>query len=189
MKLREIIERVDRSKSNEDEPYYQDFASNEFGIYSNLNQPWDEGRLKSYSYAKWLCTDTGVGGRIYFLDDEPVAISWQQARKSSEDIEWISKEARAKVREYLLSLVIVEDDNQDYADLDVELNDGFHVSYGSELLTSNLIVKETGEKVTVIKSYHKYEDINSWKTVEVEFEDGRKELINLSELLIPYNVK
>lgn len=192
MKLREIIERVDRSYFNENEPSYSELASNEFGLNGyDVTQDWDKGRLKTYSYAKWLCTDTHVGGLIYFLDDECVAVSWQNARKSDEDIDWISKEAYIKVRDYLISLMVQEDesDKKIYLDLDVEQGDGFQVSYGSQLLTKNMILKSTNEKVTVIKKFDGYDKINSWQTVEVEFEDGRKELINLSELLIPYNVK
>ena len=54
--------------------------------------------------ANWICTDTRVGLAVYMVDGEPVAISAQSARKSSEDVEFVSVEAAKKVREFILSL-------------------------------------------------------------------------------------
>lgn len=54
--------------------------------------------------ANWVCTDTRVGLAVYTFDGVPVAISAQPARKSSEDIEFISVDAAKKVREFILSL-------------------------------------------------------------------------------------
>lgn len=54
--------------------------------------------------ANWICTDTRVGLAVYTFDGVPVAVSAQPARKSSEDIKFVTVEAAKKVREFMLSL-------------------------------------------------------------------------------------
>lgn len=54
--------------------------------------------------ANWICTDTRVGLAVYTFDGVPVAVSAQPARKSSEDIKFVTVEAAKKVREFILSL-------------------------------------------------------------------------------------
>jgi len=54
--------------------------------------------------ANWICTDTRVGLAVYLFDDMPVAVSAQPARKSDETVEFVSREAAMKMREYILSL-------------------------------------------------------------------------------------
>lgn len=59
----------------------------------------DKG-LESYYHPEvhWICTDTRVGIKFFYLFDKLVAISFQQARKSDEVIEWTSEEAFKETR-------------------------------------------------------------------------------------------
>ena len=79
MKLKEVIEKIDKSKANEHWVDLQKIAS-EVGINDYVYD--SEERIKSYFYISWLCTDTHVGAKIYFLDDEAVCVSYQSARKA-----------------------------------------------------------------------------------------------------------
>src|ERR1035437_3625894 len=100
MKIKEVIENVDLS--NYEKWKSLEEISKEFYIYENLSD--ENERLKSVFYQKWVCTDTHVGGRIYFLDNEAVCLSFQPFRKSDETFYWISKETFEKTHKYLLSL-------------------------------------------------------------------------------------
>ena len=62
--------------------------------------------LKAYWSLNWVCTDTGVGLRFYFLNDEFIGASFQPARKSDEEFQWVSQEAFDKCKEYILGVYI-----------------------------------------------------------------------------------
>lgn len=102
MKLIDIANKIDKSKKNESHINITDFDS-EFNI--NLDYYIEQDRLKAYYIGNWYCTDSYVGCRMYFFDDEPVAISFQQGRKFDEEFRWFSKDNALKVRDYLLSLM------------------------------------------------------------------------------------
>lgn len=77
-------------------------------------------RVTKEFVASWICTDTRVGLAVYRLDGEVIAVSGQNARKSDEDIEFVSIEAAKKVRDLIISLL---EFNPPVADMDTELSD------------------------------------------------------------------
>jgi len=101
MKLIDIANRIDKSPKNESQVDTMEFSSELNYEFDYVNQD----RLKAYWIANWYCTDSYVGYRMYFLDDEPVAVSLQPGRKSNETFEWFSKEMALRVRDYLISLM------------------------------------------------------------------------------------
>ena len=188
MKLKEIIEKLDKSDKNSCYLDIQEFASNNFDINSWFAKEPD--RLKGYFFLNWQCTDTWVGYRAYFLDDKLIATSWQSCRKGGEEFFWVSKEAYSETKQYIISLMDeTADKNIILVNLDEEYDNGFQIEYGSQLLTDKLILKSTGENVSVIGKFHKMDDIKNWGKVEVQFEDGRKKVVEMSEVLVPYNLK
>lgn len=50
----------------------------------------------------WICTDTQVGLRFYFLDGEFLMCSYQRGRKCDEEFEFVSNEMFLKLRDYIL---------------------------------------------------------------------------------------
>jgi hypothetical protein len=106
MKLIDAITNVDRSNENTDWANLSDF-SNELGLSVYGFEPEFESRVKKHWLFKWLCTDTHVGLAVYYFDDEPLAVSFQPARKSDEEIKFVSKEIANKLRDFILSF---EDD-------------------------------------------------------------------------------
>lgn len=106
----EIISTIDTSKMERQGVSFYEMCESEFEIYEWLEQPQDNERLTYCYYHRWICTDTEVGIRVWYLDDEPVCISWQPYRKSNETFGWISKEKFNEVRSYAFSL---KEDNID----------------------------------------------------------------------------
>jgi hypothetical protein len=115
--INDIIKTIDTSKMERRGASFYEMCESEFEIYEWLEQPKDNERLTYCYYHRWICTDTEVGIRVWYLDNEPVCISWQPYRKSNETFGWISKEKFNEVRNYALSL---KDDNLDVDIVDDE---------------------------------------------------------------------
>jgi hypothetical protein len=96
MKIKDIIETVDKSKENYCWPDIEDFMSElDVSSYGSADYNKFQSRVSGYWFVSWVCTDTRVGGRVYFMDDQPVAISYQEGRKCEEVFEFISVESAA----------------------------------------------------------------------------------------------
>jgi hypothetical protein len=83
----------------------------------------DFPELKCYFGYSWICTDTKVGLRFYFLDDELVCVSLQLGRKSNEEFEWVSKETYLKVKKLVWDKIIKEDSEKQIEIAAVNLNE------------------------------------------------------------------
>lgn len=148
MKIIEIAERIDKSKSNEEWIDIQDI-----GRELGLDVPFvEQERLKSFWVGNWYCTDTYVGYRMYFLDDVAVAFSVQNGRKSAENFHWFSLESATNVKKYLLSLISENEKelNITICDVNEDIGDSFKISYNAEIL-ENDNVTFNGEKVKLIE--------------------------------------
>jgi len=189
MKLRELTEKVDKSRKNQGNVDIEELAT-ELGIsyYGNYYDDTAEGaRLKNYYIGHWYCTDSYVGYRAYFLDDVLVATSYQGGRKSDEEYSWVSKEAALSVKQFIESLNTSEL-NIDLVDLDTEYGEGFSILYGSQLLSKILIEESTGEKVTVVQTWNDRNSSTDWRNVKIERADGSIEKVALDAFLVPYNI-
>ncbi len=187
MNIQEIINNLDKSKPNS-------CYINSYTLLSELGLGVDyidtePSRLSCYFYLDWLCTDTRVGGRLYFLDDEFVAYSWQKARKSDEIFKWKDKESFDKTYNYINSL-INRDSDVTYMqpdDWEQEWKKGYPVEYEEQILTKKVIYKPSGEYVTIIHTYSTIDDSDKWGKVLIKFDTGEELLVTTNYILIPYN--
>ena len=110
MTVQKMLETIDLSKMERDYVDISSMCEIEFGIYDYIEQPSDNIRLTYCYYHRWICTDTEVGIRVWYLDDVPVCISHQPYRKYNESYEWMSDDGRNRVYDYIKSLM--DDDMQ-----------------------------------------------------------------------------
>lgn len=103
MSVQKFLDTIDVSKMEKYIDFYS-MCESEFEIYEYLEQPADNERLTYCYYYSWICTDTQVGIRVWYFDNQPVCISWKPSRKSSEAFAWLSVECFYQVRNYALSL-------------------------------------------------------------------------------------
>lgn len=190
MKIRDIVKVVNKSKQFEQMVHISDIAE-EMNI--NVNNYDDQRRLISYYFGDWYCTDSHVGYRVYFFDDEPVAISSQIGRKQNVDIEWLSKDAYMKVREYVLTFEEVQEQHINLCDMDQDLGDTYKISYHSQLYDyhkSIPLLNGINVKITEYDPGKKFNDKKQYEPglVKIQFDDGRTEWIELEKLDFPYNV-
>lgn len=187
MKISEIIQTVDKnSERNKCLANWDNFASL-FDMWFDYDYDKFENGLTSFFFAKWLCTDTWVGGRVYYLNNEPVAVSWQPARKSDEDIEFLSLDAIVKVKEFMLDCRTDEDNHSNLlTDMDKDYGNGYRVSYGSQLLRKDCIHKPTGKSSTVIETFRGMDQIKKWSKVVIQFDDSSTQTVDMADLIFSF---
>lgn len=184
MKLIEIANRIDKSEKNEEW-----IDTEKIGNELELDVPYvDQDRLKCFWVGNWCCTDTWVGYRMYFLDDEPVAFSMQKARKSSEKFYWFGLEPAQKVKDYLLSLVLEKEDklNIEICDIQQDMREGFKIFYSSQITNAEQITFH-GEKVRIVERIEdkKY---GSDKMVKIQLPNGETKEVDMKELDFKYHI-
>lgn len=181
--LRELISKVDKSKESS---FDWGKLSSEFNIDGLYHS--DDPRLKAYALQEWLCTDTLVGTYVHFLDDEFVFISIQTARKSDVHYNFISIEAAYKVREYLLSLIEINEIEHDIIyGLDEEIDDTYQIQYNSQIIHKTGFLDE--ELVKISQTIFPWDDKeNYFHTVVVEKGDGSKINVDCRDLRFKYNI-
>lgn len=186
MNLREIIKHIDKSPENEDWCGYIEYPminSLRLGIDA-VYQDENDKRLTCYWVSKWNCTDTNCGIRAYFLDDELVCVSTKNYRRDDERFEYVSTDAIAKVRNYVLSLIYNDgfDDDVAIVDLHREMGDGYKIKYANEITHKTAIYN--GHPVEIdIKKCHQ---LNGSKSIPIVL-DGETIVVEVSELVFPYH--
>jgi hypothetical protein len=187
MKIKEIITKVDKSPQFKSDVCISKIAE-EMNIY---DIHWGEqDRLTSYFIGNWYCTDSYVGYRVYFFDDEPCAISSQLGRKMGEDFEWVSKEIYNKVKDYVLTFAEPSEDTIPLCDMDEDIGETYKIDFNGQMFKYHLdIPLFNGQPVKIIRvgKPDKGYDINTDLTIQ--FEDGITKEVEISELDFPYNIK
>jgi len=184
MKLIDIANRIDKSPKNESQVDTMEFSSELNYEFDYVNQD----RLKAYWIANWYCTDSYVGYRMYFLDDEPVAVSLQPGRKSNETFEWFSKEMALRVRDYLISLM--SDDNElniKLCDINDDIGDSFKISFNGEILNPERAIYND-ESIGILEEI---KDANNWgigTKLRIKLLSGEEKVVDIKEIDFQFNL-
>jgi hypothetical protein len=182
MTIRELFERVIKSPENSDDV---DITT----LGEEVGLSWvdyeEQSRLTCYYASQWICIDTMVGTRLYFLDDEPVCMSYQPYRKSQEKFSWVSREAYNKTRTYLETFV--HDYTQPkFLQLDEEIDDVYSLSTTWGILPKDrnraILLGLTKENVVITGR-------PSDKVVTILKTDGTEMNVDIEEIVFPLNVK
>jgi hypothetical protein len=187
--LRQIINGINKNSLSdpdiedlctEFELYYSDISS----FYEQINE-----RLKAYYYQTHRCTDTQVGSKAYYLDDELVAISHKPFRKTNEYFQFASKEAANKVRDFFKSFIQDPEIHYNLFDLDKYVYDEkYAIDYNCGIL--HRFGWYNGEKVKIVRTNFDSEGIGSpyyFHGVEIKLADGTTKIVTTSDLLFDYN--
>ncbi len=159
-----------------------------YELIGNLNYPWPDDkntRLNCYWFECWYCTDSFVGRRAYFLDDELICVSYQQGRKCSQELQFVSRETYKKFKGYLESLADVEEDRINIIIPETaELPDLYTVEYSSQLMGQFHkfgYLGDTGEEVELMG-----EGDDKFHKVKVKYSDGRIEQVDCRKIEFEY---
>jgi len=182
MKLRELIEIIDKSSANRENVDISCLASR---VFDNHDIPWvEQDRLVAYWLSCWYCTDTWVGIQAYFLDDEFVALSTKLARKSDTTFDWVSTDAFHKVKDFVESFAEDQSLKISILNAEEEFGDGYRVSYNTQIL-SHLKATLDGQPVKVVRS--KEQDYHDFCSAEVVI-DKKQQKVDVARLLFSYMV-
>lgn len=186
MKIIDIAKNIDKSKENECWVDIQELA-HEFDLYINCI---DQEKLKSYWIGNWYCTDTYVGYRIYFLDDEPVCISSQRGRKWDEEFHWFSEKVAEKTKKYLATLVLEKDEKLDIeiCDINEDIGNSYKIDFNANVLDWSKATLN-GESVKFIERIRSEKDYGIDQEVKVELNTGEQKIINIHDLDFKFNLK
>lgn len=109
--VKNIIDTIDTDSAKIEYDIYA-LCEEEFQIYEWIEQE----KLGYRNYYSWICTDTEVGIRVWYFNEEVVAISFKPYRKYNTDFYWKDKGTRDKVFIYIKSLIEAESDPCDTFD-------------------------------------------------------------------------
>lgn len=189
MKMRDLIKVVERNEQNSTSADIDEFCRElDLNHYPGWNKEFDD-KVKGYWLIKWLCTDTWVGYVVYFMDNEPVAVSVQTARKSGTQYEFVSLEAATKVRAFILECLGEGEFTPSLMDLDEETDLEYTVSYSSQLLVDKGMYG--GRVVKVVSVCHRWDDPDlQMDELFVSYADEPESImkINTSDFKIPLHV-
>ena len=184
MKLIDALRNVDRSDSQYAD---REELARELGVspdlyYHDMPEDFDE-RVKAYYVIKWNCTDTWVGLMAIYFDDRLAGYSWQTARRSDREYEFVSEELALELQAYLESTRPKPKFN--IIDPEQEQDEYYTVAYGSQLLADKGVYN--GVPVEVVKKFP-YHTSSNWENVEVKDATGTVTMITLSEFKIPLHL-
>ncbi len=190
MKLKDAIRLVDKGEENSTHADIDDFAR---AVDADTSIGWSEewnSRVKGYWLIRWMCTDTWVGKRVYFLDDKPVAVSMQTARKSDEYIEFLDKESVELIRKFIFELGSEGESEVSLADLEEDVEDFYNFDLTDYFLESKAFVDGKPVDITHRKWFDNEED-EKWCICyhcKVKFEDGEERVVKAEDVWFPLRV-
>lgn len=153
MNWQETLSQLSKTGDNYEQFYSTECLPYELRVsYDDIDFDKLNTRLKEYWVHTWLCSDTWVGYMALFLDDELVAISYQDARKSAKNYKYVSKEMLKKARLWVIDCIEIDADGDD----GTILNDGweqeetkFNCKFTCQIITRKGYIIQEGERVPV----------------------------------------
>lgn len=186
MKLADIAKKIDKSKINESEIDITDFST-EFNCDFKYV---DQDRLKAYYIGNWCCTDSWVGWRMYFFDEEPVAFSFQPGRKCDQEFEWFSKEKALKVRDYLLSLMSKDDEELglNFRNINDDIGEGFKIQFNNQIINPDKATYN-GEQIYILERIKDDPDYGIDQNLKIKLKSGEEKVVNIKDLDFKFNLE
>jgi hypothetical protein len=184
MKLSEAIKRVDRSPENTSFSNMADFgyALNMYDVASNDNQFSD--KVKKHWITRWDSMGRDVGMAVYYMDDEPVAVSHQSFSKGDEELTFVSKEAGEKVRQFIISIKDKRDGDFPLADLNFDIGDDYQLEMAGQVKEGEAYYQ--GIKVQVPRKVIRGVISNK---IDVLLPSGEIACVPVAELSFPLKLK
>ena len=191
MKLRDIIDNIDKNVNNSDWIDFEELQ-NEFELHHmDIDYSKEQSRLKMYWIFKKLDTDTHVGLSALFLDDEFIGLREHNSRKGNVAYKFTSRHQTNLLKDFLIDFFELEECDHEYIDgIDIEMGLGMHVNYACELLTDNLLDLDGNSYVVT----EKFPDNNRLSytvgVTNVKRNNGNVLTMDLrKDLVVPFNLQ
>lgn len=174
MKLTDILANLDKTDKNRAMPDLEKFGE-EFLIYNLSDYETFDKSVIGYWIQKHNCTDTWVGVIAYFLDDEFLCITQQEARKSDTYFYFASDKMMRKLHSFLLTL----DEDELFGDKKIinteklAIDEFYQLNYSDEIIVREGFYKN--EPCTVVGR-------TDLKSVNILLESGEKMVVPVNSL-------
>lgn len=140
--------------------------------------------VKAYWIKKWYCSDTWVGMKAIYLNDELVGYLNQVGRKCGVSIKYVSEESAKKLKTFIEDL-LGDIENFSIIDMNEEIGKFYAVDYTQQLLDKEGFYN--GKRATYAGSGEPSNWLSEKIKVIIEGEDDAK-FIPVSEFKIKINV-
>jgi hypothetical protein len=182
MKIADLIKHAEK---HEKQPVYAVYELQEELGFFGLGMPEaEEERFSSVMPIKWYCTDTWVGLKFYYFDNEFICMSSQLGRKGKKGFEWISKEIYTKVYDFFKSFDNLYVPEIETVELNKDIDDHYHVKFYNQLLVKCGIHKN--RRVEILENAEeKYKNI-SQKALIKYIDTGEEEIVKVSDIDLEY---
>ncbi len=194
MKFIDLAKNIDKSEQNKVFFDLEDIGP-ALGVSGLEDAEQDSDRLQGYHLETWYDDEGWAGGRIYFLDDEPVAYAYKIGYERDERFAWASKEAAEKTRSYLLSFLEKEELNVSIFDINEDMGDSFKIPYVDQVIDWSK-ARYNGHSVeflgqtTMPKNNPQFNAGTFDDAVRIRISDTKNEVVvYLKELDFLYNLK
>jgi hypothetical protein len=158
MKLSELLQRLNSKElpyTGDDEFFEEIFGTNNW-------VPLESNGFTYRPITEWNCTDTWVGDNAVYLDGELICITYQPYRKSSVEIQWVSKEVFDRVSAFVRSLAEDEDDYKKYIDFESEVDASYKLDCTNQLLGHHSTAEYQGRTVRIDRGLSMQEGRNDY---------------------------
>lgn len=186
MTFKEIAQKIDKSNTNK---CYNvlDAVCPELELYDNFFDCVEQARLTAYWIGAWYDTEGWCGHRLYFLDNEPVAYSFQSDIGYTEQFYWFGRECALKVRDYLLSLLPAKDVKVATVGVEKEFGNGFHVPYSSQVLDWSK-ARYNGIPLESIERIKEKLDYGIDTELKISLPTGEEKTVNVRDLEFQFHL-
>lgn len=185
MKMLEAMERVDRSAELKLD---LDMLTDEFRIMDLDRLYGADLEFHCYWLSAWYDGRDRVGIRVYEFTGELMAYSIQPYKGAFEVMHWVSVDAYHKARRYF-SDRILEIEEDAYApnvmDLDMDIEEFYRFRSVSDTNYVDYAYLD-GERVRIID---RFVSLNNDSRVVVQYDDGERETVEVSELEFRINIE
>lgn len=185
MNILEAMERVDRS---EELKLDLDMLTDEFRIMDLDRLYGEDLEFRCYWLSVWYDGRERVGIRVYEFPGELMAYSIQPYKGAFEVMHWVSVDAYRKARRYFLDRVMeIEEDMYapNILDLDMEIDEFYRFRSVSDTNYVDYAYLD-GERVRIID---RFVSLNNDSRVVVQYDDGERETVEVSELEFRINIE
>lgn len=188
MNIEEIVKKINRSKNDyfNVTSFVQNALSKNYYDY-NFDDELMQEKFKCYYLISWYCTDSWVGYRFYFFEDEFICYSFQPGRKYQEEYKFVSKELYNKVLKYISTFKIAEiEDGVEIINPDTSFDEYYSLDWAGSMIPYHhkfAYKKDTKEKIEIDSTVHFSNDILESKVYDV---DGN--IHHLKDLLFHINI-
>ena len=186
LKLSELVEKIDKSYKNEAFIDFEDFSEFVPTHKLDYDKISEQTRLKACWVYNYLEDYEDVGGKVYFLDGKPIAISAQLYKKSDVEIGFFSDECFKLFIDYINTFLCIK--SHSIIDLNSEVDKYYKLNFNSNLSSDKHKAFYKDKPVQIIEKIQSKELGGILANEVVILLDNETKTVKINELAFKVNI-